>query len=721
MHLTLAAAAAKLHLAADTLEKFCEEGRIPGVRREGGTWLLPKDAKLPDPAPQKWPQVPDELPLLLLPEDVSCALGVSRATVRNWIRSGRIAPDVGGYFSRAYVKRLIESLSSDESAKLKARRNKSAVRGRELFDGYISDAHNRALGVELLASGLVRDDEDLKVLLANFALQLYFQSRGAAAWRNNLLADFIADVSVGDGHESFRRLVVDLLDGTVPDEARIGRLLPALTRRLNWVRGEDALGFLYLSLRDLGLRKSTGTYYTPERIVRRLIENLRDAEGDLSEKTFCDPCCGSGNFLLGLLTAGVDRKLIYGQDVDATSVRLARINVALMEKDAPTEELCAHFTVGDSLLDAPLMPFDVVLGNPPWGAAFTKRYEDELRRRFRTARGARPESSALMVEKAFSMLTPQGTAAFVLPESILTVSSHAVLRRLMLERCDFRFAAYLGEAFPGVQCASVILGLRLNAAPTVVGCRVSTGGRAFVIGEPRTFPEDVLALDVSEEEARCLAAMERMENAAHLKGHAKFALGIVTGDNKAHLSAEKLPGMEPVLKGGDIRRFGIGTPKNFIRFTPDAFQQVAPTAMYRAEEKLLYRFISEVPVFAYDDGRRLSLNSANILIPEIPGLRMKYVLAILNSSAAAFWLAKRFRSVKMLRSHLEALPIPVVPDEVQEQIVREVERIMSADRGEDVEALYGALDAEVMRLYGLTDVEAETIRTALRGKPSFLR
>lgn len=165
---------------------------------------------------------------------------------------------------------------------------------------------------------------------------------------------------------------------------------------------------------------------------------------------------------------------------------------------------------------------------------------------------------------------------------------------------------------------------------------MSTGGRAFVIGEPRTFPEDVLALDVSEEEARCLAAMERMENAAHLKGHAKFALGIVTGDNKAHLSAEKLPGMEPVLKGGDIRRFGIGTPKNFIRFTPDAFQQVAPTAMYRAEEKLLYRFISEVPVFAYDDGRRLSLNSANILIPEIPGLRMKYVLAILNSSAAAF-------------------------------------------------------------------------------------
>ena len=402
-------------------------------------------------------------------------------------------------------------------------------------------------------------------------------------------------------------------------------------------------------------------------------------------------------------------------------MRLARINVALMEKDAPTEELCAHFTVGDSLLDAPLMPFDVVLGNPPWGAAFTKPYADELRWRFRTARGARPESSALMVEKAFSMLTPQGTVAFVLPESILTVSSHAALRRLVLERCDFRFAAYLGEAFPGVQCPSVILGLRLSAVPTVVGCRVSTGGRAFVIGEPRTFPEDVLALDVSEEEARCLAAMERMENAAHLKGHAKFALGIVTGDNKAHLSAEKLPGMEPVLKGGDIRRFGIGTPKNFIRFTPDAFQQVAPTAMYRAEEKLLYRFISEVPVFAYDDGRRLSLNSANILIPEIPGLRMKYVLAILNSSAAAFWLAKRFRSVKMLRSHLEALPIPVVPDEVQEQIVREVERIMSADRGEDVEALYGALDAEVMRLYGLTDVEAETIRTALRGKPSFLR
>lgn len=38
--------------------------------------------------------------------------------------------------------------------------------------------------------------------------------------------------------------------------------------------GEDILGLLYISLKNIGNRKSTGSYYTPTSIVKKLCNNL---------------------------------------------------------------------------------------------------------------------------------------------------------------------------------------------------------------------------------------------------------------------------------------------------------------------------------------------------------------------------------------------------------------------------------------------------------------
>ena len=147
-------------------------------------------------------------------------------------------------------------------------------------------------------------------------------------------------------------------------------------------------------------------------------------------------------------------------------------------------------------------------------------------------------------------------------------------------------------------------------------------------------------------------AIDSVPDARYLACNAKFALGIVTGNNKKYIRDKKEDGFETVLKGSDIFRYSIKDINNYIQFTPNAFQQVASEKMYRAEEKLLYRFICEVPVFAYDNCQTLSLNSCNILIPQIEGMDIKYVLAVLNSRVSAFFINKKFNSVKLLRSHI---------------------------------------------------------------------
>ena len=203
-----------------------------------------------------------------------------------------------------------------------------------------------------------------------------------------------------------------------------------------------------------------------------------------------------------------------------------------------------------------------------------------------------------------------------------------------------------------------------------------------------------------------------IKNAAYLKGNAKFALGIVTGNNKEYILAEKRDDNEIILKGSDIQRYGMTPSGNYIRFVPESFQQIAPIEMYRAKEKLLYRFISEVPVFTYDDQQTLSLNSCNIVIPEIDGIEMKYVLAILNSSVASYFVTKKFNSIKLLRSHIEQIPIPIVSKDIQVAIV---------NSSENISGLYEELDGDIMALYGLNANQIETIQTALSRKNLFLK
>ena len=129
------------------------------------------------------------------------------------------------------------------------------------------------------------------------------------------------------------------------------------------------------------------------------------------------------------------------------------------------------------------------------------------------------------------------------------------------------------------------------------------------------------------------------------------------------------------MKGSDIYKYRIADSRQYITFRPQEFQQTAPEAIYRAPEKLFYRFINEQLVFAYDDKQRVSLNSCNILIPKIQGLDMKYIMAVLNSRIAQFVFYKKFHSVKVLRTHLEQIPIPLISEEEQERIINVVEKL----------------------------------------------
>ena len=718
MYISISDAAEKFDISKRRVQTLCEQGRFEGATLVDGMWRIPSAVQKPADRRKKAKSIQQAVfsnnGISILNDDEICSmLSISKATLKNWVRLNKISPDVNEkYFSYEYIKKIADEIRSGKNEKLKRRRNKKNISGKLLYKDYIKNLQNRTVVEELLSIGEL-SEEELTILLANFAVQLYYQKKKITFSSNDVLSDFLRENS----DKEFNALIQDLLGNTVSKVNKSHLLQSMMEKRLQFVPEEDTLGFVYISLRDIGQRKLSGSYYTPECIVSELIENLRLSTVN-NVISFCDPCCGTGNFLIALAGKFHGQAMLYGQDCDPVSAYIARINLFLADTTLTAEYLKAHIRIGDTLLDTFVEKFDVVIGNPPWGSEF---HEDQLakyKKKYQTAFGKSIESYDLFVECSLAMLKYSGTLAFVLPEAILSVAAHKAIRELLLNKCCFQYVSYVGNVFTGVQCPAILLHVALKNAGMVCGCNVSIGNHRFTILNNRKLKADVMSFNISDKEDECIQAIENIKNGVYLKNHARFALGIVTGNNKEYLLSKPGDGYEPILKGNDIYRYSIRIGENYIHYSPERFQQVAPTEVYRAEEKLLYRFICDVPVFAYDNSQILSLNSCNIVIPMISGLSIKYILAILNSSVVAYWTSKKFNSIKLLRSHIEKIPIPFVTEEVQEVIEKKVDRIMQS-KG-NISGLYWELDDDILSLYNLSDANKLIIRQFFEGKNLFM-
>lgn len=552
---------------------------------------------------------------------------------------------------------------------------------------------------------------ELQVLLAECALQMIVQrERLMMPDRTNLLIQYINEKISLNGYEF-------LVDALLPDKgAAISYAMqnPKLfSTEYFYKESEDVLGNLYLSCQNIDDRKATGSYYTPTIIAEKMVRHLFE-KNDMNDKTIFDPCCGTGTFLLQI-PESISMENIYGNDIDTIAVCIARINLALKYRTTDRELLYSHISQKDYLTFEKKEYFDYIIGNPPWGYHFSEEEKRNLREKYRCASGNYIESYDVFTEQAVSNLKCGGVLSFLLPEAILNVKSHRQIRELLMEENSIQYLQYLGDVFENVQCPCIILQmLHDHRVIDCEGMTVNDGTRVYTIRKGREISPEYFCFTTTDEEYQVLQKIEHVKDKATLLGNARFALGIVTGNNKKYISNVKNAENEVILKGVDLHKFRYTEGNNYITYSPELFQQTAPTEYYRAKQKLLYRFICNRLVFAYNDRQTLSLNSCNILIPEIDELDIKYILAVLNSRIAQFYFEKCFQSVKVLRSHIEQIPIPVVGKEKQEEIIRIVDRLIEPSADDDDEENYEILDDKIAQIFGLSQEEYTVVKKCVK-------
>lgn len=144
----------------------------------------------------------------------------------------------------------------------------------------------------------------------------------------------------------------------------------ALDFSKNRAEGDDILGDAYEYLmRHFATEsgKSKGQFYTPSEVSRIMAKVLDiGAAQTNASTTVYDPTCGSGSLLLKVADEAHSELTLYGQEKDATTSGLARMNMIL--HDNPTAEIAQGNTLADPkfLEGASLKSFDYVVANPPF-------------------------------------------------------------------------------------------------------------------------------------------------------------------------------------------------------------------------------------------------------------------------------------------------------------------------------------------------------------------
>ncbi|HHD92213.1 MAG TPA: hypothetical protein ENL06_01135 [Candidatus Portnoybacteria bacterium] len=358
-----------------------------------------------------------------------------------------------------------------------------------------------------------------------------------------------------------------------------------------------------------------------------------------------------------------------------------------------------------SLNDENIRDFDVITTNPPWGVHFSKGDKEKLKTLYPQIKSF--ESFSYFLKKSIDLLNDKGVISFILPESILNVKIHKDIRKIILRNTQIKNIFYLDRVFKNVFTPVIRLDITKEKKSQKIKI-IKEEKEVYDINQSawennQDFIFNIHASSIDTD----IINKVYSTNHTNLTNNADWALGIVTGNNKKYIFTEKHKGFEPIYRGQDVKKFVLKKPTNYILFTPKKFQQVAPIEKYRAKEKLIYKFISKKLVFAYDNKQRLTLNSANIVIPKLKDYPIKVIAGLFNSSLYQFIFQKKFSSIKVLRSHIEQMPLPFWSEKTFEEICFLVDGIIQGENN------FKRLDNYIFKQFNFSEKEIKHITNFL--------
>lgn len=599
-------------------------------------------------------------------KDIQNRLNISLATVNNWIKTGVIPSPENGYYTKDVYSNLIKTIENSND-RLQSRANRSNKNSSNIIFLGIKDKKRKELLFELVEE-FKRNKLSVIESIACLGKQILID--------NNLYDEkseiYLKINKIYSGNNIFKDFHIEN-------------------------KNDDILGAFYQSIQSISSKSKDGSFYTPAEILTSI--TIPESAKVL------DPCCGSGSILINTLSKNHNPDNIYAFDIDETALLICHINLILFFNNASiSPHIKKHDLIFSEKMDLFSMDnekYDFIVTNPPWGSKLSKSEKDVLLHNYPLLDTTEVFSIALY--NSLEKLSEKGNLNFFLPESILNVSTHKNIRKFLLDSHRNIEILPLGMAFKGVQSECVLLKLS----------EITTTEPQIIVKKDTTYklnaknisaPDYFISYNVSENDDNILNKIYSAKS-VKLSANTKFALGIVTGNNKKYVHETKATNEEAIFRGKDILPYKLKSPEVFINFTPEVFQQVAPIEMYRSK-KIVYKFISDKIVCAIDCNS-LVLNSANVIISN--DYPMEILVCLFNSPIYTFIYQKKFKSKKVLKQHFQDFPLPVLSNELNKSFCDVYSDIFAGKSNQE------NADKLICNYFKISDAEYNYIKVCVYG------
>ena len=485
-------------------------------------------------------------------------------------------------------------------------------------------------------------------------------------------------------------------------------------------------------------RKEQGIYYTPSYIVDYIVKNTvgeyvkTHIPEEIRKVRILDPACGSGSFLIRAyrelenywnqqygnqetlkfdegesfysMKVEILKNNIFGVDLDPKAVEIAQLNLLLQisETKQRLPLLQNNIKVGNSLINDTSVSdkafkweeefpeimkeggFDIVVGNPPYGAELSEKERDWVSRSYSYSQSYK-NTALIFIEKSISLLNNEGKLGMIVPKSLAYSQEWENGRKLVRDKLNR--VVDVSKAFEDVLLEQLILILEKNNTSSNYILENVNYHNSLPIAKKYIDLTDSIILHDNPKDfeifKRIIKSTKRLRDISKTSRGLPFQKYVV-----------KAPTKYKILRGRNITRYHYSTNGEFL---PDDMinLNMKKIEFLRRPKIISQRIVAHVTkptdhiiiMSAMDRYGMITLDTVENTIITDDMYSLEFLLCLLNSELIS-WYAYRYIFSKAIRTmdldnyYIGKIPLPE----------REIDTLKFATLANKLILLYEGLD-----------------------------
>lgn len=357
--------------------------------------------------------------------------------------------------------------------------------------------------------------------------------------------------------------------------------------------------------------------------------------------------------------------------------------------------------------------FDIIIGNPPYGASFGKSEKDYLKAKYTSSKG-NGNSAMMFIERSISLLRPGGHLGFIVPKSLAFSQKWEDGRNFILG--DLNSVLDVSKAFKYVKLEQMIVDIKKGSKSESYALERTDAPTKLYVKKKFVTSTQTILLAGSKDEIKIFEKLNR----------SRIKFGNVTDTNRGLPLQSKLnknnEGL-PVLRGEDISRFYYKTPSVFLK-SEEVNGRNEAKRMRESPKIVSQRIVAHVkkPVphilimAAVDRNGMISVDTVENTYLRDKEYSLDTLCAIMNSRLVE-WYAYRFifanaiRSMDLDRYYVSKIPLPLKASNLRtaDGLVSELSMLKGSDCTMVDTDLLDKINKAIYKAYGLSTKEGNLI------------